>query len=51
MTRALWALALAACVSTRVPSPREGQCGAPPRPVRGNNVHGDQAPVAAPAPR
>ena len=42
MRRALLALALAACASTRVPSPQEGQCGAPPRPMRGNNVYGDQ---------
>lgn len=51
MTRLLPLLALVACVTTRAPAPQEGQCGAPPRPVRGNNVHGDQGPVAAPAPR
>jgi hypothetical protein len=47
MIRAALLLALAACVTTRAPSAQEGQCGAPPRPVRGNNVYGDHGTAPA----
>lgn len=48
MIRVAWVVVLVACVTTRVPTAQEGQCGAPPRPVRGNNVYGDQGSALAP---
>lgn len=48
MIRVAWVVVLVACVTTRVPTAQEGQCGAPPRPVRGNNVYGEHGTLAGP---